>query len=186
MLVTTDLPCTGSGHRQCILLPDFLEYAASPPCERCSLQVAPPHQCATPCNFLPLRCCTHILSLVGDEVLFGLSEDLDRFVSMWSGLFTMRPQRKRRYLDYVSAYLPPDLCHHCPLARESRWRTWFEAIVHHVQVIHVYEGFLKQEGDSVNVNKLLDILKDHTRFTTVHVCMMFVRDNCAHVMNVLT
>ena len=105
---------------------------------------------------------------------------------MWPGLFTKKPQRKRRYLEYVSAYLPPALCHHCPLALESRWRTWFEAIAHHVQVMHVYEGFLKGEGDSANVTKVLEILKDPHRFTAVHTCMMFVVSYFAHVMNVLT
>ena len=72
-------------------------------------------------------CVCHILSLVGDD-LGDVCEDMDRLISMWSGLFTKQAARRRRYLEWLrfvhcfrSHHHHPIISpvHHCP----SIWST---------------------------------------------------------------
>ena len=51
-------------------------------------------------------CLCHVLSLVGEEIVDNVSEDMTRFIFMWPGLFTKQPGRRKRYNDYMGQYLP--------------------------------------------------------------------------------
>lgn len=115
-----------------------------------------------------------------------VSDDLDRLVTMWPGLFSKRPSRKRRFLDYLRSFLPAHMVKMAPLPREQRWRTWYEAAVHHLDYLHVYEGFLKQEGDAPNTQKLLEICSSPGRMQEVRAAITFVKEHCAVVMQTLT
>ena len=51
-------------------------------------------------------CICHVLSLVVEEIVDNLSEDMIRFIFMWLGLFTKQPSRRRRFNEYMKKYLP--------------------------------------------------------------------------------
>ncbi|KAK6167135.1 hypothetical protein SNE40_021233 [Patella caerulea] len=59
--------------------------------------------------------------------------------------FFKKPQRKRRFLQFLSEYLPPDRVHLSPEPVKTRWRTWFSVIQYHLQYMHLYSGFFQQE-----------------------------------------
>ena len=51
-------------------------------------------------------CICHVLSLVAEEIVDNVSEDMIRFIFMWPGLFTKQPSRRRRFNEYMEKYLP--------------------------------------------------------------------------------
>lgn len=131
------------------------------------------------------RCACHILSLVGED-LMDISEDMDRFVTMFPGLFTKKPARRRRFLAYLGEFLPKKMVKMGPLPREQRWRTYFDAAVHHLDYLNIYEGFLKQEGDAQNTQKILEIVADPARWAEVKAALVFAKEHGSDLFNTLT
>ena len=71
-----------------------------------------------------------------------------------------------------------------PVPKAQRWRTKFEAIQHHLQYMHMYEGFLKVEGD--RAVKLLEIVSSADRLAAERASMQFVVDACPTILDLLT
>lgn len=66
-----------------------------------------------------------------------------------------------------------------PLAREQRWRTFFDAAVDHIPKIHVYTGFLQKETDAQNARRVVEILR--TQMIELRIGLVFIKEHCAYV-----
>lgn len=131
------------------------------------------------------RCLCHILSLVGEDMMH-VSEDADRLVSLWPGLFSNNGRRKLRFLTYLKQFLPKERVKMCPLPRDQRWRTWFAAACHHLGYLEMYEGFLRTEGDASSILKLLEIFSNPNRLQEVRCALIYIKEHCTDVMESLT
>ncbi|KAK6189098.1 hypothetical protein SNE40_005140 [Patella caerulea] len=133
-------------------------------------------------------CLAHIINLVGEIFLHWPSfNDVHLMCSMMKSAFFKKPQRKRRFLEFLSEYLPPNRVHLPPEPVRTRWGTWFAVIKYHTEYIHLYEGFFKSEkSEGVAVESLLEITRNKDRYKDVQLQMAFIVENCHHIMNLIT
>ncbi|XP_072035551.1 uncharacterized protein [Amphiura filiformis] len=137
-------------------------------------------------NCTHVLCLAHILNLVGETFQHWQDfSDVNTLVWTMKSVFNKKPHRKRRFIAYLreqgveSPRFPP-------MPVQTRWNSWFEAVLYHHEHMQHYLGFFESEDtDAQSVERLKQLLTgDNYRQLEIHVA--FIAESCPKMMSVLT
>lgn len=96
-------------------------------------------------NSIHITCMAHIMNLIGDAFRRPF-EKVNSFQLSFSQMFYQAGSRKRRYLQFLSAKLPPaKKATMAPNPCATRWNSWFSAVQYHSEHFPWYKEFIELE-----------------------------------------
>lgn len=98
-------------------------------------------------NSVHVTCMAHIMNLVGSAFRRPFDQ-LNSFMLSFSQMFFHAGSRKRRYLQFMTKYLPPGRkATMAPNPCATRWNSWFTAVQYHSEHFGLYKEFIEKEID---------------------------------------